>query len=137
MNQSRCGAAAMPVGTFGDEPPAIPAQAGAATPAPRAAADLAGGGAALVVRRGPHAGTVIPVADAVTVGRGRDCDITLDAPTVSLRHALIHRVGDRYAITDSGSLNGTYLNRNPVDRAELSDGDELWIGTYRFTFRAA
>ncbi|MEV0699003.1 FHA domain-containing protein [Saccharopolyspora sp. NPDC050389] len=135
MNQSRCDMTATPVGTFGHEPPVIPTQAGAATSAPRAAAGSAGGGAELVIRRGPHAGTAIPVAGTVTVGRGRDCDITLDAPTVSLCHARIHRVGARYAIVDSGSLNGTYLNRNPVDRAELEDGDELWIGTYRFTFR--
>ena len=92
----------------------------------------------LVVKRGPDAGTAIALGTArIAIGRHRDCDIVLEDPTVSRRHAYLHRHGDRYVIADGGSLNGTYLNRRPVDRAELSDGDEVWIGKVRFTFQIA
>ncbi|WP_435828417.1 FHA domain-containing protein [Saccharopolyspora shandongensis] len=37
---------------------------------------------------------------------------------------------------DGGSLNGTYVNRRSVESVELADGDEIWIGKMRFTFRA-
>ena len=39
-----------------------------------------------------------------------------------------------FFIEDQGSLNGTFVNRKRVDRAQLSDGDELQIGKYRLTF---
>ena len=37
-------------------------------------------------------------------------------------------------IEDTGSLNGTYVNRRRVERATLEDGDEVQIGKYRLTF---
>ena len=40
----------------------------------------------------------------------------------------------RFVIEDQGSLNGTFVNRKRVERSELSDGDEVQIGKYRFTF---
>lgn len=90
----------------------------------------------LVVKRGPDAGVGYAVTQSLTtIGRHRDCDIVLDDGTVSRYHAELRRDHGRYAITDAGSLNGTYVNRRPVDHAELSDGDELWIGKFRFVFR--
>lgn len=92
----------------------------------------------LIIQRGPDAGTAIALTTGSTaIGRHRECDIVLEDSTVSRRHACLHRHGDRYVVTDSGSLNGTYLNRYPVDRAELTDGDELWIGKVRFIFQLA
>jgi pSer/pThr/pTyr-binding forkhead associated (FHA) protein len=91
----------------------------------------------LVVKRGPDAGVGYAVTQLLTtIGRHRDCDIVLDDGTVSRYHAELRRDHDRYVITDAGSLNGTYLNRRPVDHAELADGDELWIGKFRFVFRS-
>lgn len=90
----------------------------------------------LVVKRGPDAGVGYAVTQSLTtIGRHRDCDIVLDDGTVSRYHAELRRDQGRYVITDAGSLNGTYLNRRPVDYAELADGDELWIGKFRFVFR--
>jgi len=37
-------------------------------------------------------------------------------------------------VHDLTSLNGTYVNRQRVDDARLTDGDELQIGKYRLTF---
>ena len=36
---------------------------------------------------------------------------------------------------DSGSLNGTYVNRERVDSVELHAGDEVQIGKYRLTYQ--
>jgi pSer/pThr/pTyr-binding forkhead associated (FHA) protein len=33
-----------------------------------------------------------------------------------------------------GSLNGTYVNREPVDTAVLTSGDEVQIGKFRLVF---
>jgi pSer/pThr/pTyr-binding forkhead associated (FHA) protein len=93
--------------------------------------------ARLVLRRGPDAGAGFAIIAArTTIGRDRASDITFDDATVSRQHAEVHRVGDRYVIADAGSLNGTYVNRQPVERAELSEGDEIWVGKMRLTFRA-
>ena len=35
---------------------------------------------------------------------------------------------------DVGSLNGTYVNREPVDTAVLATGDEVQIGKFRLVF---
>ena len=35
---------------------------------------------------------------------------------------------------DVGSLNGTYVNREPVDSASLANGDEVQIGKFRLVF---
>ena len=35
---------------------------------------------------------------------------------------------------DIGSLNGTYVNRDRIDEAVLSDGDEVQIGKFRMVF---
>ena len=38
-------------------------------------------------------------------------------------------------VRDSGSLNGTYVNRERVDSIELHAGDEVQIGKYRLTYQ--
>jgi pSer/pThr/pTyr-binding forkhead associated (FHA) protein len=90
----------------------------------------------MVITRGPGAGASFPIsAPRTTIGRDRACDIVIDDVTVSRFHAELRRRDGGYVLEDGGSLNGTYLNRQPVQRAELADGDEVWAGTARFTFR--
>ena len=91
--------------------------------------------AMLVVRRGPNAGSRFLLdKETVTAGRHPESDIFLDDITVSRRHAEIVREGGRYVVRDVGSLNGTYLNRERVESAPLTDGDELQIGTFKLVF---
>ncbi|MBB5069281.1 FHA domain-containing protein [Saccharopolyspora gloriosae] len=109
----------------------------AATAPPHSMVQPRTGTAALVVSRGPEQGAVFPLEQNCTVlGRHRDCDIVLGDVTVSRYHTEIRREGDGFVIQDAGSLNGTYLNRQVVDRAALAEGDEIWVGKVRFTFYA-
>jgi pSer/pThr/pTyr-binding forkhead associated (FHA) protein len=103
-----------------------------------AAGDLTVGAAVLVVRRGPNVGERFPLEAEVTrAGRHPDSDIFLDDITVSRRHAEVHRLDGRYTLRDTGSLNGTYLNRERIDDAPLVSGDEVQIGKYRLVFLSA
>jgi hypothetical protein len=93
-------------------------------------------GAVLVVRSGGgRSGETFALGESpTTIGRSPECQIFLDDVTVSRKHAVFTRDGERWKLEDQGSLNGTFLNRDRVDTAELSDGDELQIGKYRLTF---
>jgi hypothetical protein len=92
----------------------------------------------LVVTRGPNSGSRYALDEPlVTAGRHPDSAIFLDDITVSRRHAEVRRLDDgRYQVTDVGSLNGTNLNRERVEEADLHDGDELQIGTFKLVFLA-
>ena len=93
-------------------------------------------GAALIVRSGGgRAGESFALEDKpTTIGRSPECAIFLDDVTVSRKHAVFSQDGDHWRLEDQGSLNGTFVNRERVETAELSDGDELQIGKYRLTF---
>jgi pSer/pThr/pTyr-binding forkhead associated (FHA) protein len=105
-------------------------------PVDAAAVDaLPSGHALLVVQRGPGAGSRFLLnADLTSAGRHPDSEIFLDDVTVSRRHAEFNRSGDRFTVNDAGSLNGTYVNRDRIDRVQLKDGDEVQIGKYRLVF---
>jgi hypothetical protein len=104
----------------------------------RAIDALSPGSALLVVRRGPNAGSRFLLDQPVTTaGRHPDSDIFLDDVTVSRRHVEFRRDGAGYAVYDVGSLNGTYVNRERIDSAALSGGDEVQIGKFRLVYLAA
>jgi FHA domain/zinc-ribbon domain len=99
---------------------------------------LTPGSALLVVKRGPNAGSRFLLdQDVTTAGRHPDSDIFLDDVTVSRRHAEFRREGSGYTVHDVGSLNGTYVNRERVDAAPLSGGDEVQIGKFRLVYLTA
>ena len=99
---------------------------------------LTPGSALLVVRRGPNAGSRFLLdQDVTTAGRHPDSDIFLDDVTVSRRHAEFRREGSGYTVHDVGSLNGTYVNREPIDAVPLSGGDEVQIGKFRLVYLTA
>lgn len=72
--------------------------------------------------------------DTTTAGRHPEADIFLDDVTVSRRHVQLVRVEGGFEVADLGSLNGTYVNHDRVDRYLLSNGDEVQIGKFRLTF---
>jgi len=112
-------------------------EAGDAEVVPGRVPSLPPGIALLVVRRGPNAGARFLLDhDVTTSGRHPDSDIFLDDVTVSRRHAEFHRGGAGFTVRDVGSLNGTYVNRERVESATLSNGDEVQIGKFRLVFIA-
>lgn len=66
----------------------------------------------------------------ITIGRGSDNDIVLDAPQVSRHHARIIRKEKNFFVEDLASANGTFVNGKRVGRAEISSDDTLSFGTY-------
>jgi pSer/pThr/pTyr-binding forkhead associated (FHA) protein len=99
---------------------------------------LPAGTALLLVKRGPNQGSRFLLdSELTTVGRHPDSDIFLDDVTVSRRHAEFYRHPAGFTVRDVGSLNGTYVNRERIEEADLRDGDEVQVGKFRLTFLAA
>jgi Protein of unknown function (DUF3662)/FHA domain len=70
----------------------------------------------------------------VLLGRSRECDIMVNDPNVSRRHAELRSDGGRWSVVDLGSTNGIKVNGRRVDQRELSDGDKLTLGVTDLTF---
>jgi pSer/pThr/pTyr-binding forkhead associated (FHA) protein len=118
---------------FLDEPD--PTSAAAAEAGVGTIEGLPSGSALLVVKRGPNAGSRFLLDQPVTsAGRHPDSDIFLDDITVSRRHAEFRLENGEFRVLDIGSLNGTYVNGQPVDSAVLANGDEIQLGKFRLVF---
>jgi len=66
--------------------------------------------------------------ERMVMGRHPDCDIVLDAASVSRQHAQIVREGDQFFVEDLHSRNGTFVNGRAIQgRHPLADGDRLKI----------
>ncbi len=81
----------------------------------------------------------VVVMRKIYIGRDMKCDIVLDDPLVSRRHALLEQIGEGLVIRDLKSTNCTYVNNDPLQRNEkryLSAGDEIRIGNTKFTINA-
>ena len=89
----------------------------------RAVLKVTGGRSELVGSRG------------AVMGRSRDCDVVLDDPNVSRRHAEVRPSGGGWIVNDLGSTNGIKVNGRRVDGPQsLRPGDVVELGTSRVTF---
>lgn len=98
---------------------------------PRPEPDAAGARACLVqvYPAGPGLGAVHRLgARPLVIGRDPGCDLWLNDPAVSRRHARVHPAGDSFSVTDLGSMNGTLVNGRGVSAQKLRSGDDLRIG---------
>lgn len=127
--------------SFGDTTKTMPAvvedrDADALSPDEEAAVRaLPSGSALLIVQRGSNAGSRFLLnTESSTVGRHPESEIFLDDISVSRRHATFVRTSRGTVVRDSGSLNGTYVNRELVDECLLQSGDEVQIGKFRLVF---
>ena len=100
--------------------------------------DVAASTGALVIRSGGgRVGQSFPLeGERLTIGRSPDAEIFLDDVTVSRDHAVLVRRSGEWFLDDSGSLNGTYVNRRRIESHKLTDGDELQVGKYKLTYLA-
>jgi len=77
----------------------------------------------------------VPLEDGWTrIGRSLSAEIRIDDPTVSRRHALVHRDGDTVRLLDDRSLNGVFRNGRRVELDELRDGDTLAVGRFQLHY---
>lgn len=139
-----CGAAVGHPGTVGHAAPDVTGtihslgtttDSGPLTPVEQLPPGLPSGSHVLVVARGPSTGMTLELTESpTTAGRSADTAIFLDDITVSRVHAQFELSGNGWALRDLGSLNGTYVNRRPIELVELVSGDEIQIGKYRFRY---
>ena len=63
------------------------------------------------------------------VGRHAACDVVLEHPSVSRRHARLSFRDGHWVLRDLDSTNGTRINGRPVVRCRLEPGDRLRLGS--------
>jgi hypothetical protein len=76
----------------------------------------------------------VVTGEPFVIGRSRECDLVLDDPNVSRRHAELRREDGGWAVRDLGSTNGIKLNGRRSRGGPLSPGDEITLGLSRLTF---
>jgi hypothetical protein len=110
---------------FQPPPPPPPAPPVAAPPEPVAApkAALVVNGISHELRNG-----------GLVLGRSQDCDVTIDDPSASRRHAELRHDGAGWSLVDLGSTNGTEVNGKKVEQATLAFGDRITVGQTELRF---
>ena len=100
--------------------------------------DVAAAAGALVIRSGGNrTGQSFPLqGERMVIGRSPEAEVFLDDVTVSRDHAVLVRRSGAWFLDDSGSLNGSYVNRRRIESHKLEEGDELQIGKYKLTYLA-
>lgn len=141
---ANCGAMLQPVVAAPPQPVAAAQPAVAAQPAPAPAAE---GPHLVVLDSGAH----IPLVNQPELLIGRTDEVSGVFPDVDMtphggedggisrQHARLIREGNRWAIVDLNSTNGTLVNGTVVAakaRVQLKDGDQIMLGDVRLEFRA-
>jgi len=84
---------------------------------------------------GPGETAQAATGPAVIIGRQHPADIVVNADMVSARHAELRHVHDDvYLLTDLGSSNGTFVNGQRIDRAEVRPWDAVSFGSQSIEF---
>lgn len=85
---------------------------------------------------GPRKGARFPLSESseTLIGRGRECQVILSDAQCSRIHAIVVWHDDVWWIRDAGSRNGTYVNGQKIDEAQLADGHEVRVGSTVFCF---
>ena len=84
----------------------------------------------LAVLQGKASGQIFPITKSrITIGRA-GTDILLDDPECSRNHAVLEIRGARVTVSDLGSTNGTFVDGQKIDRADLDKHSEFRIGDH-------
>ncbi len=91
----------------------------------------------LLMTSGARAGAhfILRAGDPTRIGRGLDCDVVLSDPLSSRVHATVVYQDDGWFVRDAGSRNGTFVNGQKIDEAQLGEGNVLKVGSTEFVFR--
>lgn len=71
---------------------------------------------------------------SLTIGRKESNDIVLPNLGVSGLHARIDAIAQQFTLTDVGSTNGTFVNRELITTRILQDKDVILIGKHELIF---
>jgi len=77
---------------------------------------------------------IVLKGDRMLIGRLAESDIFVDDANVSRTHAALISEGTGWAVEDINSTNGTFVNGERVDRAQLRDGDVIQVGASELVF---
>jgi pSer/pThr/pTyr-binding forkhead associated (FHA) protein len=80
------------------------------------------------IEESPMEGRERPATPGTTIGRA-GCDVDLNDPDVSRRHAVVRRVDTGLAVEDLDSTNGTFVNDRRISGiVEIAAGDRIRFG---------
>lgn len=89
--------------------------------------------AALVHVRSDGKQQLVPLkAGKVVLGRENDCQVRIPSGQISRHHCELVSGGAGLRIRDLGSSNGTFVNGQKVEEAELAAGDVIGVGSMLF-----
>ena len=90
----------------------------------------------LVADRGANKGSFHQISgDRAVIGADAGCEVRIDDPHASDRHASIRFTDGTFSIADLDSTNGTKVNGDAVLREEINDGDRVSIGSSSWVFK--
>lgn len=89
--------------------------------------------AALVHVRSDGKQQLVPLkAGKVVLGREKDCQLRIPSGQISRHHCELTTGGAGVRIRDLGSSNGTFVNGQKIEEAELAAGDVIAVGSMLF-----
>ncbi len=72
--------------------------------------------------------------ERMTIGRSRECELVVEDPNVSRRHAELRKTIEGWMLVDLGSTNGVKLNGKRVHEEVLRPGDKITLGLVELGF---
>ena len=90
----------------------------------------------LVPLDGPQTGELFQLKGRCIVGKAPDCDVVLNDPSISGKHAEFIAGRTGFRVNDLGSTNGTYVNDKKITNADLVDNDNVRLGRTNFKFKS-
>jgi pSer/pThr/pTyr-binding forkhead associated (FHA) protein len=74
-------------------------------------------------------------SNVTTIGRNSSCDLYIPLTPVSRKHCQLNRHQGALKVRDLGSRNGTYVNGERIDEAEIKAGDFIKVGPLTFVLQ--
>src|SRR5438270_11399318 len=89
----------------------------------------------LILVRADGRQSEIPLKTRAIIGRQTDCQIRIPSAGISRHHCELTHADGKVLLRDMGSSNGTYVNRQKIQQAQLAAGNLIAIGDMVFVVR--
>jgi hypothetical protein len=90
----------------------------------------------IVPLNGPNAWQTFKLSAKTAIGKGEECQVFINDPFMSSKHAEIVANPTGYVIMDAGSTNGILVNSKKVSSQELLDNDVFTCGKTEFKYKS-